>query len=181
MALERESIRIAPPPQLSPQTRNVIRWRGQHLATAARALQRAELGWEWADVPRYDLYDGRTTIKATPTPSPRRMMFASHHRVWIPPANTQPFQVGLHPIDLTPGMLEDAIVRMRTRAALEAWRTYVWTAFPPTVYRAHRRDGIVPSDEARFATELRIAVGILGWIATRHELGDWKPRVGRDS
>lgn len=153
-----------------PYTRNLIRWRGQHLAAATRLLERGELDWELARIPRYDRYDGRTTVKSAPSTSPRQVIVRSHHRAWIPPATTDPFTCGLHAIDITPGLLEEAIRHMRGEDLLEAFKAYIRNDFPPTVFRAHRRKGIVPSDEARFAGELRTAIGILGWLATRREL-----------
>lgn len=173
--------RSAWPRALHPYTRNLIRWRGQHLAIAARALHQGHEDWELARLARYDRYDGRTNENPTPSASPRILTMRSHYRVWIPPARTDAFEVGLHTIDLTPFLHADALERMQQEDLFDAYLAYLNDPHPPTIYRAHKRKGIVPSDEARFAGELRTAVGILGWHATRRELVPQERRVERRS
>lgn len=159
-------------PALHPYTRHLIRWRAQHLATTARALHQGQERWETTKLPRYLLYDGRTNEHPTPSASPRIRVIPSHHRVWIPPAHTNPFTCGLHHIDLTPFLLADAEDRMSREGAIDAWEAFLNNPHPPVIFRPHARDGIVPSDEVRFNGSLKTAVGIIARIAThRDELG----------
>lgn len=172
MAVEREpATHRAPawPQRLHPYTRNLIRWRAQHLASAARQLERGELSWEWTLIPRYTVYDGRTTQKATPSASPRLVPFRDKKPVGIPPARTLPFEVSWHVLVLTPALLGEALELMRFEGAHDAWLAFVSAPHPPTIFRAHKRDGIVPTDEVRFNGSLKTAAGILGWLATRRE------------
>jgi hypothetical protein len=157
------------PVRLHPYTRHLIRWRGQHLATTARALARDELPWEYTLIPRYTLYDARTTENPKPSASPRLVPFRDKKPVAIPTARTEPFDITFHVLTLTPAFLAEAEDQMLAEDCLNAWQSFIRTPYPPTIYRAHRRDGIVPTDEVRFNGELRAAAWILGWIATRRE------------
>lgn len=157
------------PRQLHPYTRNLIRWRAQHLAAAARQLHNGELAWEYTTIPRYPIYDSRTVENPRPSASPRLVPFKDKKPVAVPAARTVPFEIHFHVLILTPGMLSEALELMDVEGVLDAWFAYLGSPHPPTIYRAHSRDGIVPTDEVRFNGSLRTAVGVLGWIATRRE------------
>jgi len=155
---------------MHPTTRAMIRWRAQHVAPAAAELQRGEHTWRFEHLDRYDLYDGRTQVKPTPTPSPRRVMLATHALIDIPAVHTAPFEAGGHTLRLTTTAYQKAHRIIRSRHLFDVWQRYVWTPEPPTVFRRHARDGIITAQDHMLWPGLREAFEVWGFVVSEAEL-----------
>lgn len=151
----------------------MTRWRGQHVALAARDLLRGTIQWRTTKIPRFTPHDDSTREMPGGTVTPRVLLIDSHQSVPVPRVHAGPLRVGQHALELTPVTLDRITRRAHREGAGLAWDAFIQHEPPVAAFRPHARDGIVPTSESR-APEwrgLKLAVLLAGLPFLERETG----------
>lgn len=142
--------------------RHIARWRGEHIAQIMRLIERGEKTWVRDDQhARYLVYDSRTTEKRSSSASPRIRPIESHVLVDVPDVRTLPLTLLGHSVSITPAQWNDTRTHMVLTGVDTAWTRYVLSDHPPSIYRPHRRDGVIPTVEGRVEPWIGIRTAVL--------------------